>query len=707
MIPGNSARRPSGHSGRRAKRAQPWFELHAPESDGPSRRSDIAAWGLVAAVALVLAWIAFRHHVVGDYSTESDFYGGYAEGARLIQRGRVDPARYPVAGPGYDLALALTGFAFRDLFTAARLISVGSAVATLNLWRAIVRRRAGADAAFWTIAFLGANALFLRYGYSATTDMLAIALQAVTLHSVLASDGQLAPLRSGILAALATLTRYNSIFLVPTAITCYAGLAPSPVMSRRRAAALHLGGFALVAAPWVAFSLASGHVPGASLFTRFSSFYMVTDISRNAQDQFPSFAESLATARSLDRVVAQDPAGVALQILGHVPDHLRRDGMELLGLPVALLCLAGLAWACFDGQRRRLLPVWLSGALLFATLVPIFYSDRYSLAIAPAYLTLAAAAVSSRLLALRIRPGGLHLKWLVGLIPLVLSARVAVSYQRAVLENQPTEVIDAGRALARTSRPEDRVMSRKAQIGYYAGREVVPFPRLATIPELGDHCRRAGAQFLYYSWYEAQIRPEFAFLLDTTATIPGLSLLFHSERNPSVLYRVGSDFGKNPEWIVKRDQLHLHLARAYVQYKPPAEAAESHVLLASDALDHGQAAVALAHLGEAMKGGPLSQDGWRLSGEAFRSLGRLGEAIRAYERAVVMDPEDVPARLGLGWAQLGMGNTDRAARAWRPAIGPRVDTYTLRQIVRIYDERGDPASARAARLELARRGASE
>ena len=92
----------------------------------------------------MLAWIAFRLHVVGDYSTESDFYGGYAQGARLIQQGRVDPARYDVVGPGYDLVLALVGFVVRDLFSAARLISVASAVATMVLWRAILRRRAGA-----------------------------------------------------------------------------------------------------------------------------------------------------------------------------------------------------------------------------------------------------------------------------------------------------------------------------------------------------------------------------------------------------------------------------------------------------------------------------------------------------------------------------------------------------------------------------------
>ena len=686
---------------RRAAASQPWFELNAPRDEGPSRAWDIAGWAMAGAVALVLGWIAFRLHIVGDYSTESDFYGGYAAGARLIQSGRVDPARYVVVGPGYDFALAVLGFVVRDLFTAARLISVASAAATLLLWRSLLRPLAGSGAAFWTIAFLGINATFLRYGYSATTDMLAIALQAATLHSVLAPAGRRAPLRSGILAALATLTRYNSVFLLPLGVACYTGLAPAPGTGRRRAIAMLLSGFALVAVPWTAFSLAGGHVPGGSLFRQFGSFYTVDDFTRNVQDQLPGLADSLATPPG------RAAGGLVLQTLRNVPDHLRRDAMELLGLPVAVLCVAGIALALRDGRWRRLMPVWVGGALLFATLAPVFYSDRYSLAIAPAYLTLAGAALSSRLLAARIRPGGIHLKWLAGLVVLVYAAGSGLGRQLPVLLDQPVEVIAAGRAIAADSRPTDRVMSRKGQIGYYAGREVVPFPRVGTLPELGDYSRRAGARYLYYSWYEARVRPEFVYLLDTTATVPGLTVVYQSRTNPGVAYRIGPEFGRIPGWFANRYRVRLHLARAHVQYLPAAEAAPSHVFLAEDALNRQDPATALGHLDQAMEGVAPVSGTWRLRGEAQRALGRMGEAIDAYQRAVVLDPADTLARLGLGWAQLGNGNVDLAARAWRPAIGPRVDTFTLREMVRIYDTRGDREAAAAARAELARRGERE
>jgi hypothetical protein len=56
----------------------------------------IAAWIVIAITGLALLWVALRIHVVGDYLTESDFYGGYAPGAALVQHGRLDASRYQV-----------------------------------------------------------------------------------------------------------------------------------------------------------------------------------------------------------------------------------------------------------------------------------------------------------------------------------------------------------------------------------------------------------------------------------------------------------------------------------------------------------------------------------------------------------------------------------------------------------------------------------
>lgn len=687
----------SGRGAAPAASAQRWLELHAPAGDGPPRWAAAGAWIVIAAAALVLVWVAFRLHVVGDYYTESDFYGGYAGGARLFQRGHPDPSRYAVVGPGYDATLALVGFVARDLFTAARLIAVTSAVGTLMLWRSLLRHRAGAGVALWATAFLAANPLFLRYGYSSTTDMLAMVLQAASLHAMLGSGGRFAPARAGAFAALATLTRYNSIYLVPAGIVSALWLAPPADRARGRALLLQLGGFALVAAPWLLFSLGSGFVPGASLFEKFGSFYMVSGPSRNVQDLLAARADSIAAARELGRAASHGPAALLAQVLRNLPEHLRADARELLGWPAAMACLAGLALAAADGQWKRLMAVWVAGALLFATLVPVFYSDRYSMALAPAYLTLAAAAATSRYFALRIRPARFQLKWLVAVVPLLLSIRGSVAYQQDVQGSLPVEVLEAGRALARVAPPGARVLSRKSQIGYYGNCQTVAFPRLGSLPQLAEYCRRMDVSFLYFSWYEAGLRPEFSYLLDTSATLPGLTALHTTSRNPGVLYRVGPEFGTKPDWMANRAEWRLHISRAMVQVLPDSEAARYRVVLAQDALDRSRNDEALIQATASIRGRPSDPVGWMLAGEALRATHRMSEAARAYEKVLLLDPSNVMARLALGWTQLGTGDVALAGRTWRPAIGPAADPTTLRQMVEIYDRLGDREAAQAAR----------
>src|SRR5215475_10454788 len=76
-------------------------------ADSGSRWALRLAWILLALFGIALLVIALGPHKVGDNFAETDFYGGYADGARALQRGRLDPARYGVVGPGYEVALAL------------------------------------------------------------------------------------------------------------------------------------------------------------------------------------------------------------------------------------------------------------------------------------------------------------------------------------------------------------------------------------------------------------------------------------------------------------------------------------------------------------------------------------------------------------------------------------------------------------------------
>ena len=637
----------------RERVAAPAFTLHDPPGAPAAWRfSTVASWIVIAAAGVVLLWIAFWHHPIGDYATESDFYGGYAEGARLWQRLAPDPARYAV-GPVYDAALAVVGFVVNDLFAAAKLLSILSALGTLALWRSIVARRAGKDLALWTVLFLAANATFTRYGYSATTDMFAIFLQAAALHALLVAEDRWAWARAGVLAALATFTRYNAVVLLPFAILCALRFIPPSAHggSRGRRLAELVAGFLVVAAPWVAFSLSRGVVPGQALVQGFTTFYTVEDRTRNVQDMLPSVADSLAEARSFAQSAGKDPVGFVTTLLRNVPDHLARDARELLDVPVALAAAAGLALAIAGGLVRPLAPVWVFGGLVFASLVPVFYSPRYALAIAPAYLTLAAAAAASRHFALRVGgASGFPLKWLVLAVPLVLSLQLNAAYQRTIARTLPREVLDAAAVLERSSEPGDRVMTRKGHVGFHAERTVVPFPRVEDLAALGDYARANDVKWLYVSWFEAILRPEFLYLVDTTAVLPGLTRVYDTVTVPSVLYRIGPEFGTPPAWFADPHAVAIHRARGSVRVFAPVEAAESHVVLAGDALERGRPEEALGHLQFAVDHGRPSAAAYRLVGHALRMLGRFDEATSVYRRALQIDPRDERARSGLEWS---------------------------------------------------------
>ena len=674
----------------------PWLGLNA-AFEPPPRTLAAAAGFVVALAALTLAWIAFRLHPVGDYFTESDFYGGYAEGARLIQHGRLIPGRYAVAGPGYDLALALVGFATRDLFAAARFVSVASACATLWLWFTLLRRMGRPVAGLWTAALLAANPIFVRYGYSATTDMLAIALQAACVFVVLGGRARLAPLLAGGLATLAVFTRYNAVYLVPGALACYAWLDRPAARSRRGAIAFFLAGVAVLALPWTVYSIHAGQVPAGSLFANFS-FYANPTAARNVQDAPVTAA---ADSQSVAEMVRRNPAGLARQLVRNTGAHLAADARQLLGIPVGALCALGLLLVLAGGAWRPLAPLGIFALLLFGTLLPIFYSDRYSLALAPYELTLAGMAIASPLLALRLRGVAVPLKWVLALVPLALSMRSSIAYQRHALSQSPVEVVAAGQALRRVAPPGAGVMSRKGHISYYSGLAPVAFPRVDGLPELADYCRRNGAQFLYFSWYEGELRPEFWYLLDSTAVVPGLTRIPFVARNPALLFSIGPEFGRNPEWLASDSLRRLHEARAQVQVLDERDAWSAHLALGEEARARGDHTAALEHFLAVTRGHPALALGWQRAAAALLAAGRVDDARVAYEHARRLAPGDVTTLIGIGWTQARSGRADVAARTWAPLVGEVRDAATLSAMAAVFERAGDGASLAAARRALA------
>jgi len=697
--------RPRGGA-RRAPAAPRALVLASAPVPAASAWLDRAAWALAAAFGVVLLAIAFGPHRVGDVFTETDFYGSYGLGARALQAGHFDPSRYGVVGPVHEVALALAGFVVRDLFLAAELLSVASAVAALLLWHRIARARAGALPALLAVAFLACNAQFLRYGYAVTTDALALAVQAGALALLLTGEATARRVfAAGALAGLAFLTRYNTVALLPAgALALLLGWADAPSGRRWRGAALFTAGFLAPVLPWLAISLASGshfafqlhHNIAYDVFARAKGIPWDT-YQRELQPQFP-------TAWS---VLARDPAAVIARMAFNVGDHLRLDVGKLVGAPVALAALAGLALAWWDGTLARLRAVLLAGALLFLALVPAFHNERWSLATLPVWALLAATAFGSPKLALALDPGGapgpagprrLWLKALLALAPLLLSARASVAVQARVFDQLPVEVLEVARAAKPLIAPGERVMARKPHFAWHAGLEPVAFPYVDSLSQLAAVAREGRVRWLYFSWPEAEMRPDFSYLLDTSAVVPGLTVRAVTTRWPAVLYEIGPDFGRDPDWLADDYVRAVHRARAQVLISDVDWRAR--VVVAQAERERGRLEEAQKLLDQAARLAPNEPAVLLTLADNLLRTDRPAEAAAAFDRLEALAPGDPRTRLGRGWAAALQRQDGDAASLWRPVVSYASDAATLARMHEIFLAAGDAAAVAAVEARM-------
>ena len=698
--------RRSPQSGPRASREPLTLQLHAEPGVGEpeARRLTQLAWVIAALFGVALLVVAFGFHRVGDYGAETDFYGGYANGALALQHGHLDAGRYGVVGPGYEIALALVGFVVRDLFRAAELISVLAMVGALLLWFQLLRRHANVRLAFFAALVLATNGQFFRYGYAATTDALALALQAGSLYLLLAVPRLGGALGAGLIAAAAFLTRYNAIVLLPVGVlTALLGgrravhEAPEKGSTRLREAVAFFAAFVVPVGVWLAYCLAHGVTFASQLHHNlaYEVFARARGIPWDAyqRDLQPTF-------HSLGDVIARDPGAVARQLIVNVGSHLALDARLLLGWPIAICAALGAVLALMGGGLRCQWPLVLAGVLSFLALVPVFHSERYSLSVLPYYATLAAVMFASPRFAVVVgKARRIRLKPLLAAIPLGLSLASSVELQRVALADQPTEVLEAAETLRELRQPGDRLIARKPHLAWLAGVEPLPFPFAQTLEGLAEVAHRQHARWLLYSSPELSERPWFRHLLDTSAVVPGLTVRRVAHGHPAVLYEIGPEFGARPQWSGDSVLVMLYNARARLLDHP--RDVNLLGLAGTIELERGMLAPAREHLERAADLAPQDPHILLPLGDVMLRSGDLRLAALAYQRAEQASPGNVAARIGRGWAALLAGETREAADLWRPVIAATRDPATLQRMLELYRSVGDPAAVADVERALA------
>jgi len=129
----------------------------------------------------------FTEHRIGNYGVETDFYWKYGPAARDLLHGRIAIENYDSKGLGYPAAVALVSLFGLEIFRAAQLLGLLSAVAAGALMYRLHRSLLGPGVALASLFLLLCNHNFLINTYEVGTDMFLFAIALGSIGLLLAA----------------------------------------------------------------------------------------------------------------------------------------------------------------------------------------------------------------------------------------------------------------------------------------------------------------------------------------------------------------------------------------------------------------------------------------------------------------------------------------------------------------------------------------
>jgi hypothetical protein len=343
-------------------------------------------------------------------------------------------------------------------------------------------------------------------------------------------------LATGALAGLAWLVRDIGVVVGAWATLVLLLVDPDHQARRRRllAALCVWGGFALVAAPWLAVT---HHQSGR---------WLASHNLQNIVDEFYAGARvaevPVGGFASLGALVAHDPAYFAGHFLANLPRHFVADLNEVPGLTYGGLALAGMAVLVWRRPDRRQVAFLLLGFLMFLALGAVFHRPRFALPMVPAWALVTALALE-RLPRLRAR-AALAVVACVVALHIGHIHRSIVFYDRQQPRHLATAIAAAptwaAAAIAEKAgeAPGKRpvLMARKAHLAYYAHLAYVAYPIQAVDPpDLVARARARGADFLVVGEIERQLLPDRT-ALDHLEELPGVEVAWRDPQ--TTVYRL-------------------------------------------------------------------------------------------------------------------------------------------------------------------------
>jgi len=290
------------------------------------------------------------------------------------------------------------------------------------------------------------------------------------------------------------------------------------------------------------------------------------------------------------------------------------------------------------------------------------------------------------------------LKPALALIPLGFALKASIVVQARVIDQLPTEVLECAETLRQLKHPGDRLIARKWHVAFHAGVEGLPFPFADSLAALAQYAHANHVRWLYFSWPEAETRPKFYHLLDTSGVVPGLTPRRVTQPHPAVLYEIGPEFGRTPSWYANDTLKALHMLQARLMVEgdnPKVLMAYSQVAYTQG--NHGHAHAALMR---AVSYAPRDPDVLMTASGIALDAQDAPTALVLLRRAAEIAPRNAYIQVGLGLAQLTTGDATAAAATWRPVIEACTDPPILLNMVKLYHVNGDREAEQRAMARL-------
>jgi hypothetical protein len=488
---------------------------------------------------IILLFIAFTFHRIGDYGVETDFYWLYVPQAKEVLKGILPIDAYK--GPIYQSIVALFSLIFAgDFFRAGIFINILSASLILLSIFKIIDLISNRDLALITVIFTATNRYFIKYSYSCSTDMVFMVLFFLSVFYLLKSNfwesthsGK--DIKSiwlaGLFCSLAYLTRYTSLSLIISVFLYLMfqiikifqaknNIIKKELIDRvKKTSLFFIPNFVLISI-WGIICLA---YKGSFFYNdNFLNTAYTVYKSPNMSNNEWTYKYQIQFHSMYDVIFKDFGLFVKRIFIENFTSYFVKDMSVLLPWYIGIFTCFGLIFFFIKHKNLNFsLKFFIFLSLIFYFFpVMTFYSERFSLPLLPLYLYLMIYFVSLSFIRDKFKKRKIII---VGFIIVIIIASVSVyrsfTYIKKDIRSGPKEILLVSEWVKNNyhdSMNGKTVLAYKPHIAYYTNSNFVPFAIVTDYKDLLVQIKEKNVDYLYISTNDlSEEAIESNFLLDT------------------------------------------------------------------------------------------------------------------------------------------------------------------------------------------------